>query len=155
MTIFRLLFSSSPFPESELSEFSGSAVLLTANLLALFEEVSWVTASVNFLTYSIWHFECSRSWVPIEVRVFCKTFVFCKTTKNCLIAFNDIFGCKRIRVGKREVEKRRRGFSGIPAELIRYAGAVNFVIKLAYYKQRASNNAMLRQIVPSTDEIYQ
>ena len=68
--------------------------------------------------------------------------------------FNDISGCKKIRVGKTALEKRRRGFSGIPAELIRYADAVDFVIKLAYYKQRASNNAMLRQIVPSTDEIY-
>ena len=43
----------------------------------------------------------------------------------------------------------------IPAELICYAGAVDFVIKLAYYKQRSSKNAMLRQIVPSSDEIYQ
>ena len=53
------------------------------------------------------------------------------------------------------LEKRRREFSAILAELIRYADAVDIVIKLAYYKQRASNNAMLRQIVPSTDEIYQ
>ena len=53
------------------------------------------------------------------------------------------------------LEKRQREFSGIPAELIRYADAVNIVIKLAYYKQKASNNATLRQIVPSTDEIYQ
>ena len=52
-------------------------------------------------------------------------------------------------------EKWQREFSAIPAELIRYADAVDIVMKLAYYKQRASNNAMLRQIVPSTDEIYQ
>ena len=63
------------FPESELPEFSASAVLLAANLLALCQDVSWVSASVNLLTYSIWHFEYSHSWVPIEVRVFCKTFV--------------------------------------------------------------------------------
>ena len=56
---------------------------------------------------------------------------------------------------KTALEKRRREFSGIPAELIRYADAVDIVIKLAYYKQRASNNTMLRQIIPSTDEIYQ
>ena len=71
----RLSFSSSPSQEFELSGFSESAVLLVANILALCEEVSWVTASVNLLTYSIWHFEYSRSWVPIEVRVLCKTFV--------------------------------------------------------------------------------
>ena len=53
------------------------------------------------------------------------------------------------------LEKRRRGFSGIPAELIRYADAVNFIIKLADYKQRAIKNAIIRQVVPSTDEIYQ
>ena len=69
--------------------------------------------------------------------------------------FNDISGCKKIRVGKTALEKRRRGFSGIPAELIRYADAVDFLIKLAYDKQKASNNAMFRQIVPSTDEVYQ
>ena len=56
---------------------------------------------------------------------------------------------------KTVLEKRQREFSGIPAELIRYADAVDIVIKLAYYKQKASNNATLRQIVPSTDEIYQ
>ena len=53
------------------------------------------------------------------------------------------------------MEKRRRRFSGIPSELICYADAVDFVIKLTYHKQRASKNAMPRQIVPSTDEIYQ
>ena len=31
----------------------------------------------------------------------------------------------------------------------------DIVKKIAYYEQKASNNAMLRQIVPSTDEIYQ
>ena len=38
--------------------------------------------------------------------------------------------------------------------LIRYVDAVDIVIKLAYYKQRVSNNAMLSQIVPNTDQIY-
>ena len=36
------------------------------------------------------------------------------------------------------LEKQRRGFSVIPAEHIHYADAVDFVIKLAYHKQRAS-----------------
>ena len=40
-------------------------------------------------------------------------------------------------------------------ELIHYADAVDFVIKLANYKERASKNALLRQIVPSTNEIYE
>ena len=55
---------------------------------------------------------------------------------------------------KTALEKRRREFSGIPAELIHYTDAVDNVIKLVYYKQRASNNVMLRQTVPSPDEIY-
>ena len=56
--------------------FLGSAVLLAANLLALFEEVIWVTASANLLTCYIWHLECSYWWVSIEeVKVFCKTSV--------------------------------------------------------------------------------
>ena len=37
---------------------------------------------------------------------------------------------------KTALEKRQREFSGIPAELIRYADAVDIVIKLAYYKQK-------------------
>ena len=53
------------------------------------------------------------------------------------------------------MEKRRRGFSGIPSELMCYADAVDFVIKLAYHKQKAIKNAVPRQIVLSTDKIYQ
>ena len=61
--------------QSELSGFSGSAVLLAVDLLALCGENSWVTVSINLLSCSIWHFECLCSWIPIEVRVFCKTLV--------------------------------------------------------------------------------
>ena len=38
--LFRLSFSSSSSPEYELSEFSGSAVLLAVNVLVLCKEVS-------------------------------------------------------------------------------------------------------------------
>ena len=34
-----------------------------------------MTASVNLLNYSILYFEYSPSWVPIEIRAFCKTFL--------------------------------------------------------------------------------
>ena len=74
-------------------------MLLLAKLLALCEEVSWVTASVNLLTYSIWHFECSRSWVLIEVRVFYKTFV---KALNIALLFSMISPAAR----GLEVEKR-------------------------------------------------
>ena len=53
------------------------------------------------------------------------------------------------------LEKRRRRFFGFPVEVIRYVDVVDFLIKLAYYKQRASKIAMLRQIVPSIDDMYQ
>ena len=54
MTLFCLSISSSSASASELSETSGSKVLLTANLLALCEDVSVVTASVNFI-YLFWN----------------------------------------------------------------------------------------------------
>ena len=71
---------------------------------------------------------------------------FCSSTEHCLIAFNDISGCHRIRGGKTALERRQRGFSGIPSELTRNADAVDFVTKLAYYKQGASKHEMLRQM---------
>ena len=86
--------------------------------------------------------------MPIEVRAFCKTFV---KALNIVLMLSIISPAAR----ETALEKRRRGFSGIPVELIRYADAVNFVIKLANYKQRANKNAVIRQVFRSTDEIYQ
>ena len=96
------------FPESELSEFSASAVLLAANLLALCEEVSWVTASVNLLTYYIWPFEYSRSWVPIEVRVFCRTSV--KALNIVLLLSIISLGARELGLEKRHWENGKEDF---------------------------------------------
>ena len=48
-------------------------------------------------TFDIW-MECSCSWVPIEVRFSCKTSVK-QSAEHCLIAFDDIPSCQRIRGG--------------------------------------------------------
>ena len=91
--------------------------------------------------------------MPIEVRVFCKTFV--KALNIAILLSMISLVARELGLKKTALEKRRREFSGIPAELIRYADAVDIVTKLAYYKQRVSNNAMISQIVPITDEICQ
>ena len=128
------------FPESELSEFSASAVLLAANLLALCQDVSWVTASVNLLTYSIWHFEYSHSWVLIEVRVFCKTFV--KALNIALLLSMISLDARELGLEKEHWEIGEEYF----LEFLQNSSTMltHFVIKSAYYKQRARNNAMLR-----------
>ena len=98
VTLFRPSFTTSSSPESELSEFSGSAMFLAANLLALCKEVNWVTAPVNLLTCSIWHLKSSCSWVPIEARFFCKTSVKI-LNMALLLSMKSPFSCKRIRGG--------------------------------------------------------
>ena len=162
----RLSLTSSSSLESELSEFSGSAVLLAANLSALCKKVIWVTASVNLLTCSIWHLKYPCSWVSIEVRVFCKTSVKALNISLLLSMISpaarelevaqdawllegtppylefsvwsriDVVSVDKVTTSLEllALEKWRRGFSGILAELIHYGDAIDYVMKLRFLR---------------------
>ena len=87
VTLFHLSFFSSSSPESELSGFSGSLVLLATNLLTLCQFIDLL----HLIFRVFMQLGAHRSKGPLQD--------FCQIMEHCLIAFDDILSCERIRDG--------------------------------------------------------
>ena len=92
VTLFRLLFSSSSSSESELSESSGWAVLLAAMQRSHLSNCLSQLIYLLHLTFGMFmQLGTHRSKGLLQN--------FCQSTEHCLIAFDDIPSCERIRGG--------------------------------------------------------